>query len=176
MARESIGGAAVELEIDGEHNECLGFRPLPGRSIRGRFDMNRISEPMARIKATEWPTPIPSQRIGIDDDGNGFIVEPLHDAEYAPLREKILKTGQTLEPALTTIENIHAPSWLFWLRRAVESGIAHVVRGKLPDKIDGKPRMNFITNERGPSSSDKLTAAIERQSALMERLLERLAK
>lgn len=164
----------VEIEIDGSHNEHLHFRPLQ-RSVRGRFDFNRIGEPMARIKATEWPLPIPSQRIGIEANGTGYIIEPLHDAEHAPIREKIEKTGKKLEPALQSFDNIHVPSWMYWIQRAVESGIARVVSGKLPAKIEGTPKKSFIFAEPEPSTTDKLTAAIDRQTAVFEKLISVLA-
>jgi hypothetical protein len=95
---------SVEIEIDGPHNEALRFRPLQ-RSIRGRFDLMRIGEPMATVKAQEWP-PIPSQRIGISEEAVGYIYEALHDAEHAPLREKIERLWQRLEPQLTEFETI----------------------------------------------------------------------
>ncbi len=166
---------AVEIAINGQHNEALHFRPLQ-RSIRGRFDFMRIGEPMAKVKATEWPTPIPSQRLGIEPDGTGYVVEPLHDEEFAPIKEKIEKLGMKLEPALQTFKGIDLPTWLFWIKQAVESGIAKVVSGKLPDKIDGKPRKTFIVNEPEPSATDKLTAAIEKQSAMFAKLLDRLGE
>ena len=166
---------ALEIEVDGPHNENLHFRPLQ-RSIRGRFDMMRVGEPMAKVKASEWPTPLPSQRLGIDADGAGFIAEPLHEPQHTPIREKIEKRGLKLEPALQTFEGIDTPTWMFWLKRAVESGLAKVVSGKLPDRIDGKPKTNFILNEPRPSAVDRLTAAIDRQSALFEKLVERLGK
>ena len=40
----------IQIEIDGKHNENLHFRPLQ-RTIRGRFDFNRIGEPMAKLEA-----------------------------------------------------------------------------------------------------------------------------
>jgi len=165
----------LEVKIDGSHNEHLYFRPLQ-RSIRGRFDLNRIAEPMARLKSAKLPEPIPSQRLGIEPDGTGYVTEPLHEAKYAPIKEKILKAGMQLEPALQTFDDIDRASWLFWIKRAVESGLAKVVAGKLPDKIDGKPKMNFIVNEPGPSSTDRLTAAIQEQTALFRKLLERLGE
>ena len=166
---------ALEVEIDGPHNEQLHFAPLQ-RNVRGRFDFMRIGEPMSKIKAVEWPVPIPSQRLGIDPDGNGYIREPLHDGEFAPIREKIESQGMKLEPAVQEFPGIDVVTWLFWLKLAVESGLAKVVSGKLPDKIEGTPKMNFILNEPPTSAVDKLTSAIERQSQLFERVLEKLSK
>ena len=166
---------AVELEIDGAGNECLHFRPLE-RKLRGRLDLTRVKEPLAAVEAQKWPKPIPSQRLGIDAMGIGYLLEPLHDADNTALREKITKQGMGLEPARMTFEGIDLPTWYFWLQRAVESGIAKVISGKLPERIEGKPRMNFVMAEPEPSTSDRLTAAIERQNDLMARLLERIAK
>ena len=173
MMREKLMGATVEVEFDGPHNEGHYFRPLQ-RSVRGKFDMMRVGEPMARVQASEWPLPIPSQRLGVDENGIGFVKEPLHDAEFAAIKEKIEKRGLKLEPAVTTFDAIDPPTWYFWMKKAVAAGIAKVVAGSLPSKIEGKPRMNFITNEP-VSATDKLAVAIDRQSSLMERLLERLA-
>ena len=167
---------AVEVEIGGPLNECLSFRPLPGRLVRGRYDLNRVAEPLAKLKSAEWPVPVPGQRIGVDAEGIGYLAEPLHSPEHKPLREKIERAGMRLEPELTTFEGVDVVSWLYWLKRAVEGGIARVVKGALPDKIDGKPRKNFIMAEPEPSAVDKLTAAIEKQSQLFERLLEKLSK
>jgi len=164
---------AVEIEIDGPQNEALYFPPLK-RSIRGRFDMLRVSEPQAKVRASEWPTAIPSQRVGIDDQGTGYIVEPLHDAAHSALREKIQAMPAKLEPAKQEFA-AHAPTWLHFLKLAVESGIARVVKGKLPARIEGTPQTDFIC-QREPSTEDKLTAAIERQTQAFERLIEVLAK
>jgi hypothetical protein len=165
-----------EIEVDGLHNECLSFRPLPGKLIRGRFDLNRITEPMARLLTAKWPDPIPGQRIGIDRDGAGYIAEPLHDEEFAVTREKITKAAMKLAPPIETFEGVDAPSWIFWLKRAVDSGVARVVKGELPDTLPTNARQNFILAEPPTAPLDKLTAALERQSALFEKLLERLGE
>jgi hypothetical protein len=167
---------SIEVEIDGQHNESLSFRPLPGRRIRGRFDMNRVAEPMARLRTAEWPQPIPGQRLGIDMDGNGYVSEPLHAPEHAPTREKIVKKGMKLAPETEVFEGVDVASWLFWIGKAVASGIAKVVKGELPAKVEGKHRLNFIMAERPQSSQDKLTAAIERQNDLMAQLLDKLSR
>lgn len=166
---------AIEIEVDGPHNENLRFRPLQ-RRIRGRFDIQRVGEPLAKLKAHEWPTPIPAQRLGITADGDGYLLEPLHDAEYAALREKIGKGGKRLEPPVQEFESIHLPSWLYWMRRAVESGLARVVKGKLPDKIDGEPRKDFINAPPDPSATDKLTKTLEAQTNAFNRLAAAIEK
>ena len=163
----------VEIEIDGQHNENLYFRPLQ-RSVRGRFDLNRIGEPTARMKSVDFPHPIPSQRIGIEADGSGYITEPLHDAEHAALRERIEKQGKKLPPKCETFDDVDLPTWLYWIKRAVESGVAKVVGGQLPKHIDGTPKLNFIVDRPKETTGDRLAAALERQNVLFEKLLERL--
>ena len=166
---------ALEIEIDGLCNEQLHFAPLQ-RHVRGRFDFMRIGEPMSKIKAHEWPVTIPSQRLGIDPDGTGYIREPLHDGEFAPIKEKIEKMGMKLEPAVQEFPGIDVVTWYFWMQRAVESGLARVVSGRLPDRIEGTPKMNFVLNEPPTSAVDKLTAAIEKQTVMFAKLLERLGE
>jgi hypothetical protein len=124
----------------------------------------------------KWPAPIPGQRLGIDSEGRGYIAEPLYSPENAPTREKILKAGMKLAPETETFEGIDVASWLHWLMKAVASGVARIVKGEFPRELPGKPRLNFIMAEPEPSANDRLTAAIERQNALMAQLLERLAK
>jgi hypothetical protein len=56
------------------------------------------------------------------------------------------------------------PTWLYWLKRAVGAGIARVVQGKLPDKIEGKVKKTFVSNERTKDPKDKL---IDRLTAIL---------
>ena len=166
---------AIEIAVEGPHNENLFFRPLQ-RAIRGRLDLMKIGEPMAKVKTTEWPDPIPGQRLGIDPDGNGYVAEPLHDDEYATIKEQIEKRGQKLEPDIVEYENIDLPTWLYWIKRAVEDGICKLIKGKLPAKIEGEIRKNFIVSRPKQSEAQSLTAAIERQTQVFERLLAKLDK
>ncbi|MEX1095343.1 MAG: hypothetical protein WED34_04805 [Planctomycetales bacterium] len=165
----------IEIEIDGPRCESLHFAPLQ-RRIRGRFDLNKMGEPMARVKAQQWPVPIPSQRLGIDEDGVGYLHEPLHDDENAPLREQIERRGKGLEPKLQRFEHIHHPSWLFWMKRAVESGIAKITKGSLPTTIEGKPRLDYILASPGPSAGDKLTKTLNEQTKAFNRLADAIEK
>lgn len=162
----------LEIEIDGPHNEQLHFRPLR-RSIRGRFEWARVNEPQARIKAATEPPVIPGQRIGWDG-AKLYVADGLHDAQHAAVKERIERQGYRLPPAREEFDVDEATA-LYWIARAVESGFARVVSGKLPAKLTGEPQKDFLL-KREPSQTDRLTAAIERQNNLMAQLLERLAK
>ena len=161
----------IEIEIDGKRNEALRFRPLQ-RTIRGRFDLNRVAEPQARMKTTEWPEPVPSQRIGIDlDAGTGFVLEPIH--QNPVLKSRIEKRGLQLAAEREEFKNVDLPTWLFWIKRAVDSGLAKVVVGELPAKIEGEPQMDFIVSRKA-DTNDRLAAAIEANTAVLAALLDRL--
>ncbi|MDZ4688502.1 MAG: hypothetical protein SH850_25795 [Planctomycetaceae bacterium] len=166
----------VEVEIDGPQNQGLMFGPLQ-RRLRGRFDSSRLlrMDDGAAGVAREWPEPIPGQRLRLDLDGAAAVVEPLHDAEHATIKEKLNKRGSTFAPAVETIATVHVPTWVYWLRRAVEAGHARIVSGQLPEKLTGAPQLNFLTPAVA-DPVDKLTAALDRQSALLEQLLTALAQ
>jgi len=120
--------------------------------------------------------PIPAQRLGIDPEGIGYIAEPLHEDAHLATRERIERQGMTLEPAVQTFGAVDLPTWLFWMRRTVEAGVARVVRGKLPETVEGEPRRHFVLNAPGPSANDKLTAALDRQTAAFEALTAAITK
>ncbi len=72
------------------------------RSIRGKLDFSRMADPMGCVLATTYPTEIPSQRIGLDEDGNGHMSEPLQDDEHVPVEEKSEKQGPRIDTSLRT--------------------------------------------------------------------------
>jgi hypothetical protein len=122
-----------------------------------------------------WPQTVPGMRLGVDaDTGEGYLAEPLYSDEYIVTREVIAGRRLKLEPALKTFP-ADKPTWLFWLKLAVDSGAARVTAGALPNEIEGQPKTAFVV-QRQKSSSDKLTEAIDRQTAMFERLLEAFAK
>lgn len=166
----------IEIEIDSPRNEAFHFRPL-GRNIRGRFDLTRETEPLAMMRRNEYPVPIPSQRLGIDlETSEGFIAEPLHEPEHLAIRDRIESRGLSLPPAREAFAAVHVATWLYWIKRAVESGLARVVKGELPSVIEGEPQKSFITKRAEPKTDDRLVAAIERQNELMAALLSQLSK
>ena len=160
---------AVIVEVDTPDNGSLHFRPLQ-RRVRGRFDVGRLPEPGRLLR--EWPEGIPGQRIGIDPaSGEGFILEPLHDEPA--LKEKAEALGK-LEPARQTFAGVDPVTWLHWIKLAVESGLARVVEGTLPDKIDGEPQTQFVT-QPVPDPIDRLAAAMEKQTEMLGKVLAKLA-
>lgn len=165
----------LEIEIDGGANESLFFAPLQ-RRIRGRFDVNRVAEPLARMKARDWPQPIPGQRLGINlESGEAYLAEPLREPQHAAIRDRVERLGK-VGPDSEPFGIVHLPTWLHWLKRAVGSGIARVVKGELPTKIDGEPRRSFIHAEPAPSTNDRLAAAIDANTRMLGELLKTLRK
>jgi hypothetical protein len=142
--------AVIEIEVDHPRNRNLQFTPIQA-VVRGRLDFLRGDKAL-REKADDFPTGIPGQVIGFDTDAaTGYVAEPLHDAEHAALRRQIEGSGQSLPERRRTFPGPgeahydHASTWLFWMKRAVESGHARVVKGKLPAEVRGPVRKNFVT-------------------------------
>lgn len=164
-----VADGVVAVEIDGPLNEAHYFRPL-GRRLRGRFDAHRVAGDTGRL-VQRWPDPIPGQRIGVDvAAGEGFIEESLHDPQHAAVKSKAEKVG-AVGPPRETFAGVHVPTWLFWLRQAVEAGIARIVQGTLPEKIEGA-QTEFIT-QRQTDPVERLAVAMERQNELLLKLLNK---
>ena len=163
----------IEIEIDGERNQSHYFRPLQ-QKIRGRFDPTRLQkfDDGAGKIAREWPQPIPGQRLRLNPtDGTAAIVDPLHEDEHADTRERIERKGYRLPVAMKTFEAVHVPTWAYWMRSAVDAGCARVLRGELPDEIDGEPQTSFVVTRR-KDPMERLAEAIEKQNELMLQLLK----
>jgi hypothetical protein len=157
----------IEIEPDTAGNNSLHFMPI-GKTIRGRFDYARDSEPQAALLKNAFGGVVPGQRLGIDlDAGEGYVVEPLHEAQHKGVRAVIERKGLALAAERQTFslpsKDDHA-TWVYWFKRAVESGLAKLVKGRIPDKLDGTPRKQFITTERKPDAKD---ATIARLTALL---------
>lgn len=164
----------VEIEIDSPRNRQLRFRPLQ-RTLRGRFDFNRIAEPQAKIRLAEWPDPIPGLRLVLDTaTGEAAIVEPIY-SEGAVL-ERITRRGMRLGPAREEfkLDDAGIATWGYWMRAAVRAGNARIVRGEFAPIDEAKVRRSFLHPPR-VSQTDRLVAALERQSAALEALFGRLA-
>lgn len=169
----------LTVEIDGPHNENIAFDPIH-RRVRGRWNWNRCDEPASRQLSAHYGDDIPGQRLAIDPKaGKGYLLEPLRsDEPHATLcREKLTSAlgGLKLDPESTEYTGIHAPTWLFYLKALVDSGRARVVSGEYPADFGGPPIIEGITR----ATADPLVtlaAAIDRQTALFEKLLTTLVE
>lgn len=137
--------SVIELEIDTPTNGELVFKPFD-RRVRGRIDFNRMGNPNAHQFTRTYPKGIPGQVIGTDGK-TCWIREPLHESENVSARHEIAKKYE-LPPEREEFP-CDVPTFLYWCCRAVEGGLAHVVKGTLPDRsaIKGKPRKFFHTPE-----------------------------
>lgn len=162
----------LEVEIDDQRNRNLFFAPLQ-RKLRGRFDINRIAEPRARLKASEWPDPIPGLRVFLDlDKAEAYISDPLHEAEFAHIRERIEARGAKPAPQCETFNGVDVATWAFHLGRAVQAGAARIVSGAVPDELPGEPQREFITR-RAADPMTELASAIREQTKVLAELLKR---
>lgn len=140
-----------------EFNKNYFFKPL-ARSLRGRLDFRAI--PGGHKLAAEWPEPIPGQRLELDPKAKTItLLEPLHEHRYA---SKIRQRGEELEPAVQRLKVDDFRSWTWHAARAVASGMATVVEGKLPSpeaieaEADGEIRRNYREPVR-PKPVDPMT-------------------
>jgi hypothetical protein len=154
----------LELEVDSDKNANWYFLPI-GETIRGRMDYSRETHATSIKEGRElFPKGIPGQRLVLDlDAGQAQIVEPILKDEsiLKVLKKRGMAPPTEKEPVPVHKDSI--PSWLYWIKRGVESGIVKLLRGKLPDKIDGKIQKRFSVPERIDANTqrlDKLTAII----------------
>lgn len=166
--------AAVEIEIDTPTNSNLRWEPT-GETIRGAFRPARCRIAGAGELAMKLPDGLPGQRVRIDPDkGTAAVFEPLSTPEHAGTRDTLARlvtadesaTGErlTFAPAVREYASVHGPSWVGWAVRAVRSGMARVVSGKLPDTPpkDAKPRAFSL-----PDPPDERDQTIKALTALL---------
>jgi hypothetical protein len=182
----------VEVEVAGADAAQLFFRPIR-RPVRGRADFSTARTKSALALREHWPEPVPGQILGIDADGTKYLREPLHDKEHAKVAQRIKNKGFVLPDERETFASESIVTWLYWLRRAVDAGLARVVKGELPPiealepprkrpaRDERLPRKAFILDEPGESPTAKLATAIENLSAniavqtgVMQKLLAKL--
>jgi hypothetical protein len=177
-----MDSSLIEVEVDTPTNSNWFFPPMR-RSLRGAFDFNRVPEPSGR-RAAEFPRAIPGERLTLNvSTGTATLHEPLYDPQHRETRAKIERRGMALQDENHVIEGVHLPTWLFWIANAVKQGTVKIVRGKLPEKIDGTPDLTILSRQ-APTKTDallaqmadqneRLTVAFEKMAASMERLAKK---
>src|SRR5882757_5453439 len=108
----------LEVEFDTANNANVFFQPLQ-RTLRGRFDVRRMKD--AGRLFSEWPQPIPGQRLSVNfDSGECEIIEPLWEAPYTATRERIEQRGMKLAPGKESVQ-AHPATLHFWLRELIDA-------------------------------------------------------
>jgi len=171
----------VEVEVCAPSHRKLFFRPI-GRSVRGRVAFSAESQHASHKR---WPEPVPGIVLGVNlATGETYLRDPIFDPEQHNLRQTISERGYRLPPEREEFSGETPATWVFWLQRAVEAGLARVIKGELPDvdSLEGEPRRHFITAPpRRPDASmaDALKAmagAIQENTRVLSALAERLTK
>jgi hypothetical protein len=140
-------GNVLEIEVDSPTNSNWQFLPL-GKTIRGRVDFHRAHQADVARLAKEFPRGIPGQRLILDlDAGEGRIVDPIHDDPDLCAKIKARKMALPPREETFAITKESAPTYQYWLKRAVDSGTARLLKGKLPEKIDGRVTKRFNIQE-----------------------------
>lgn len=172
----------VEVEVSASNGRKLFFRPI-GRAVRGRVNFADARTPSEFQRAQRWPEPVPGAVLGINlDTGEKYLRDPIHDDEYTSVRQRILRYGFQLPPAREEFDSESLATWVYWLQRAVDSGCARVVQGKLPpvESLEGEPRKSFISNPRRNPNANMVEAfnamakAVENQTKVLEALIKKL--
>jgi hypothetical protein len=146
----------VEIEVDEATNGGLLFHPA-GERVRGRFDPARVASDDIGTLVRQFPRGVPGQVIAYDPATNtGYIREPLLDPANADVKAAVEKKLTALSPGQSTVDfgtavreypTAHAGTWLGWMARAVRSGVARVVKGKLPESDPPDMKRGFYTSE-----------------------------
>lgn len=172
MAR-SFGSAVVEVEFDA--NNCSVHFPPLDRRLRGRFSFVAMGNPEALQLVPQWGETIPGQRIVLDADARAAkLVEPLHRADYGRVREAIARRGQRLEQAEQEYADVDVGTWVFWLKRCVDGGLARIVSGMFPAN-PGEPKLPRSYRISQDSGGDLVQENKDLRSQLTE-MREQLAE
>lgn len=171
----------VEIEADSARNGYLQFQPADCR-VRGKMDLLRVPEPKAKMLTDLWPNPIPGQRLRFNlETGEASLIEPLRFEENQVTRERLTKAGYQIAPEVQKFDNAHPATWLYWMKRAVETGYARLTAGQFPAKLPGKPEnKSFFAQPEGTQQSlaaaiGELSATVKAQTQLLAALVDRIA-
>ncbi|MEW4564239.1 hypothetical protein AB1K70_17000 [Bremerella sp. JC770] len=175
------------VELKNETCSPVYFPPLQ-RMLRSEFSPNeiRLRDAASHERMGQVPGIIPGQRvelvIPVDQDplgpgrvpGQGRILEPLHLAEHASLKEWIGRLPAKLE-SQAELANIDAGTWLFWIARLVEDGTAKPLASsiEIPRSKDVKDRFGeplYSGHGEDPSKVKRRELADRLLEALLEKI------
>ena len=155
--------SVLELEVDNDLDRHLHFPPA-GCAVRGRLDFLRLArrDPNAIQLTVPFPRGVPGQRIRVDmAAGQCSIVEGLHDADCERERKELAKRSIPIPEAVEAYPAAKVPDWLWAAKRAVDAGIARVVKGSFPDDL-GEETVRPVAKDPGEDRIDRLCDLVER--------------
>jgi hypothetical protein len=152
----------IEIEVDHPQNHNWFFAPL-GKPIRGRIDFLREKQTDYLKLRDDFPRGLPGQRLTIDlDAGQAVLTDPIH--QDPNICAQIKKRGMGLPTEKETFEFDKAliPTWCYWIKRGVGSGMVKVLKGKLPEKIEGHIKRFQVNEAKDPNTTrtEKLLAIL----------------
>lgn len=154
----------LEIEVDSPKNRNLYFVPLD-RNLRGRFDYMRTTTNYVKKGAPVYP----GQVLGVNlSTGETYIKEPIHDS---PELKREVEKRFKLAPAREDAGKQHVPTILYWMKRAIESGSARIVNGRLPEKIDGEPKKRFNVPDAAPNPMQEAVSQLVQMNQALLALL-----
>lgn len=143
-----MASGEIIVELDSPNNNNMLFRPLQ-RVLRGKFDPKRMN---GDGKAKHAPV-VPGLHIGVNPKTKvGRVYDPLkEEREYLRVRDG-LKASHGWSDIIIVQEAIHndidVTTWLFWMKRMIENGTAHLITGSAPmlENLEGKPNTDMFSS------------------------------
>lgn len=145
----------IEIEVGDDLGRQVKFDPS-GKRLRGRMDFSKFMDPALNAKRNAFPEPVPGMIIGVNKaTGQKYHREPLYDPDQKKNRQRIEAKGFALNEPIEYFESESVETWLFWMRRQVDSGKARLITGELPQihefegeskpkKKSKRPRKDFL--------------------------------
>jgi hypothetical protein len=131
----------LEIEVDNDFGRALYVSPLK-RSFRGRLNFEKLAQraPSAIVIDLAFDhKPIPGEILGIDENGMFYLREPLHEDAHRRVRTKLVERGFKFQDERTEFPDADFARCINAMKRAVDAGIAKVVKGKFPAEIPVDP-------------------------------------
>jgi hypothetical protein len=147
------------VEIANATNSPVWFHPV-GRALRGRWA--RINVPARCVGDGDIALlpDLPGLRIKIDARQRcASIYDPMGESENKDALERFqrvmtqlgpirVKEGPEQPERFPNMDNTALKTWLFWIRRTVNAGMAEIVSGHLPDlaaiaRLPGRTRVGY---------------------------------
>lgn len=162
----------IVIEAGSDTAEVTGRNPMfpPAQiKLRGLIDVDQIKEPLARMSRFARHK-FPGQRLHFDPASKkAWVEETLYQDGYRPQRDAIARFYSLPERTKDISGDHDVATWLFWMKRLVDSGLARLVSGEFPDPLPPNPKMEFFGQELKSNEErkiDKLTAMVQALAAL----------